>query len=99
MNAPVDQIYTVSHDDSEWEALWMRLEDKRGCTRELNLDTGEVWEYMVTLKHPLGYIHQFRHPSHPHTGDKIVCNVVASRGWKPDENQPANAPHYAEESK
>jgi hypothetical protein len=95
-HADLDRLLFVSDDDPEWAKLWSKLEEKRGDSRELNLDTGDVWHYMHTLKHPLGYVHQFRHHAHPHTGRKIICNVVATRGWKPAPNQPANHPHYVE---
>jgi len=92
----IDQLHFVSHDDPEWVSLWGKLEDKQGDTRDFDPETGEVWQYMSTTKHPLGYVHQFRHRNHPEHGRRIICNVVASRGWKPDANGPANMPHYVD---
>jgi hypothetical protein len=66
---------TENADDlQEWTAAWDRAvpsEDKE----ELNPLCNEVWQYMGTYVVNDQWVHQFRHRSHPRTGQRVLRNV------------------------
>lgn len=88
------KILFVDHSDNEWIAMWSRLEDEVGDTRDEDPNTGEVWQYMGTTSGPCGFVHQFRHRNHPVHQRRITANVKASKGWNPNADAPANHPVY-----
>lgn len=92
--ARTDRILFVDDGDNEWIAMWTRLEDKAGDTRDEDPNTGEVWQYTGTTSGPCGFVHQFRHRCHPQHRRRITANIPASKAWCPDGDAPANHPVY-----
>ena len=70
---------------AEWKAAWKAMAQRMNdpdC-EALDPDSGEVWQYMGSLRRARLWEHEFRHRWHPRIQQRIVFSVPATRGWKP----------------
>lgn len=69
----------------EWKEAWRALAERTGDDdREAeNERSGEVWQYMGSVRHAGAWGHEFRHRDHPLTGRRWVLTVKASPAWGP----------------
>jgi hypothetical protein len=65
----------------EWEKAWNSLKEEFEDTSCECPQTGEVWQYMGTMKKVFGYVHSFRHRSL--NGERRYREYLATRGWTP----------------
>lgn len=62
----------------EWDRMWSEVDDDPTA---YDPTTGEVWQYMGTVKKNGGWAHQFRHRHHPVEKRRVYREVPASSGW------------------
>jgi hypothetical protein len=69
----------------EWKEAWKGLAELTGDVdfEAENKSTGEVWQYMGSVRHAGAWGHEFRHRDHPLTGRRWVLTVRASPAWGP----------------
>jgi hypothetical protein len=69
----------------EWNAAWDAMAKATGdadCVAE-DEETGEVWQYMGTVRLKREWRHEFRHRAHPRARERVVIRVGATPGWEP----------------
>jgi hypothetical protein len=71
----------------EWSAAWDALADFTGDDdyEAEDAETGEVWQYVGTVRIAREWRHEFRHRFHPKAQERVVIRVDATKGWKPDK--------------
>lgn len=69
----------------EWKAAWKGLAHLTGDDdfEAHNERSGEVWQYMGSVRHAGAWGHEFRHRDHPLTGRRWVLTVRATPAWGP----------------
>ena len=69
----------------EWKEAWRGLCQATGDDDFVaeNETSGEVWQYMGSVRHAGAWGHEFRHRDHPLTGRRWVLTVRASPAWGP----------------
>ena len=76
------ELHFIEPDTPEWNVAWSAFSDRS----ELDVRTGEVWQYMGTVKHPDGrWYHNFRHRCHPRTQKREYVDIPASATFDPIE--------------
>ena len=84
------RIAFVEEDSAEWRAAWKRLARMSGDADFMAEDpqTGEVWQYMGSVRHGPQWQHEFRHRNHPREQKRLLLLVRATRGWGPEKAPP-----------
>jgi hypothetical protein len=73
----VDAVF-LSSEEPELVRAWQTFPDP-----VLAHPSGEVLQYMETVRRGTGWAHVFRHRCHPATGERTSWRVEAPRGWLP----------------
>ena len=77
----MSEIRFVNPEDREaWFALWDTLErSPLGGNRVSRCpETGEIWQYVGTIRYGLQWLHEFRHRHHPTTKQREVFRTQAN---------------------
>lgn len=76
-------ISFIDRDSREWARMWSALEAIYGDRVCENPRSGEVWQYMGTVRDPEGpgFRHEFRHRDYPGAG-RIYARIPASLDWR-----------------
>ena len=74
----------------EWDAAWQALGELSGDHDFVGEDpeSGEVWQYMGSVRRLDAWWHEFRHRWHPRKQRRLMYRVLATRGWQPDHEKP-----------
>lgn len=81
----------VKNGSNEWNYMWDWLaehpinESVAEPMVAVNDMNGECWQYMGSFRQDNKTIHEFRHRSHPTTGDRIYLKLNASDSFCEDD--------------
>ncbi|MFO0599560.1 MAG: hypothetical protein U0228_29915 [Myxococcaceae bacterium] len=69
----------------EWVIAWELMAQVSGDDdfRAFDIGSGEVWQYLGSLRRDGEWRHEFRHRWHPRLRERWVIRVPASPNWAP----------------
>jgi len=77
----MSEIRFVNPKDREvWLNMWGTLERSQlGGDRDCRCpETGEIWQYMGTIRYGRDWLHEFRHRHHPTTKQREIFRTKAN---------------------
>jgi hypothetical protein len=71
----MSEMRFIERGSEEWERMWSLVDDGKPM---LDDGTGEVWQYMGTVKRLDEWMHEFRHRHHPVHKERTCKLIPAS---------------------